>query len=258
MTEDAPRFRSKTAARTHAWDRLQDEGLARLPFPPHGRIPNFAGAQAAARRLFEIPVYRDAHCIKVNPDSPQKHVRAHALHLGISVLVPTPKLRDGFHLLDPRALAPADYGKAATRSTMHQYSRVLALDEVPTVDAIVTGCAAVTPEGHRCGKGAGYSDIEWGVLMELGQAPVPVATTVHDVQVLGGFPSKSHDLVCTGSSRRRERSRSPRHLQARGASTGRCCPGRTLQPCRCSSSCVQERSHQAIRRGLHSAVRSAC
>ena len=30
--------------------------------------------------------------------------------------------------------------------------------------------------------------------MELGQAPVPVATTVHDVQVLGGFPPESHDL----------------------------------------------------------------
>ncbi|MEE2891684.1 MAG: 5-formyltetrahydrofolate cyclo-ligase [Pseudomonadota bacterium] len=194
MTDDAPRFHSKSAARKHAWDRLQDEGLARLPFPPHGRIPNFAGAQAAARRLFEIPVYRDAQCIKINPDSPQKHVRAHALRLGISVLVPTPKLTDGFHLLDPHALAPGDYGKAATRSTMHHYSRVLALDEVPTVDAIVTGCAAVTPEGHRCGKGAGYSDIEWGVLMELGQAPVPVATTVHDVQVLGGFPSEAHDL----------------------------------------------------------------
>ena len=194
MTDGGPRFADKAAARQHAWDRLQDERLARFPFPPHGRIPNFAGADAAARRLFEIPVYRDARCIKVNPDSPQKHVRQQALRLGISVLVPTPKLTDGFHLLDPRAIEPADYGRAATRSTMDRYSRLLALDEVPSIDAIVTGCAAVTPEGHRCGKGAGYSDIEWGILMELGQAPVPVATTVHDVQVLGAFPPDAHDL----------------------------------------------------------------
>ena len=29
-------------------DRLSAEGLARFPFPPHGRIPNFAGAEVAA------------------------------------------------------------------------------------------------------------------------------------------------------------------------------------------------------------------
>ena len=194
MAPEAPRFTDKAGAREHVWDRLRDERLARFPFPPHGRIPNFAGAEAAARRLFEIPAYRDARCLKVNPDSPQKHVRRRALELGIAVLVPTPKLADGFHLLDPRALAPGDFGRAATRTTMAEFSRVLALDEIPVVDAIVTGCAAVTEGGHRCGKGAGYSDIEWGILMELGHPPVPVATTVHDVQIVGAFPPDAHDL----------------------------------------------------------------
>lgn len=193
-TQDRPRFADKASARQHVWDRLQAERLARFPFPPHGRIPNFAGAEEAARRLFEIPVYRDARCIKVNPDSPQKHVRRRALELGTAVIMPTPKLTDGFHLLDPRAIDPADYGRAATRTTMANHSRLLALDEIPPIDAIVTGCAAVTPEGHRCGKGAGYSDIEWAILMELGHPPVPVATTVHDVQVLGAFPPDAHDL----------------------------------------------------------------
>ena len=194
LEQDRPGFENKASARQHAWDRLQAEGLARFPFPPHGRIPNFAGAEAAARRLFEIPVYRDARCIKVNPDSPQKHVRKRALELGIAVIMPTPKLTDGFHLLDPRAIDAADFGRAATRTTMAEYSRLLALDRIPPVDAIVTGCAAVTSEGHRCGKGAGYSDIEWAILMELGHAPVPVATTVHDVQVVGAFPPDAHDL----------------------------------------------------------------
>ena len=52
------------------WDRLQDERLARFPFPPHGRIPNFAGAAEASRRLFDVAPWRDAGRIKVNPDSP--------------------------------------------------------------------------------------------------------------------------------------------------------------------------------------------
>ena len=64
------RFESKGDARQWAWDTLQEQKLARFPFPPHGRIPNFAGAREAALRLFEEPPWRDAACIKVNPDSP--------------------------------------------------------------------------------------------------------------------------------------------------------------------------------------------
>ena len=36
-------FADKSAARQWVWDRLGAEGVARFPFPPHGRIPNFAG-----------------------------------------------------------------------------------------------------------------------------------------------------------------------------------------------------------------------
>ena len=41
-------FADKSAARQWVWDRLVAEGVARFPFPPHGRIPNFAGAELAA------------------------------------------------------------------------------------------------------------------------------------------------------------------------------------------------------------------
>jgi 5-formyltetrahydrofolate cyclo-ligase len=187
-------FRQKAAAREYVWNRLRDEGHARFPFPPHGRIPNFAGAEMAADRLFEIPLYREAGCIKVNPDSPQKPVRRRALELGIKVIVPTPKLADGFHLLDPGLIRETDFARAAAGTSMAAHSRLLALEEIPAIDAIVTGCAAVTPDGHRAGKGAGYSDIEWGILMELGHAPVPVATTVHDVQIVDTFPPEAHDI----------------------------------------------------------------
>ena len=44
-------FPDKSAARQWVWDRLAAEGVARFPFPPHGRIPNFAGAELAAARL---------------------------------------------------------------------------------------------------------------------------------------------------------------------------------------------------------------
>ena len=84
---------------------------------------------------------------------------------------------------------------------MPAYSRQVDLTEMPQLDAIVTGCAAVTRSGKRCGKGEGYSDIEFGILLELGHKPVPVATTVHDAQLVADFPIESNDLplslICT-------------------------------------------------------------
>jgi hypothetical protein len=52
--------------------QLSAEGVARFPFPPHGRIPNFAGAEVAAARLLNIEPWKSATAIKVNQDSPQR------------------------------------------------------------------------------------------------------------------------------------------------------------------------------------------
>ncbi|MGE0625059.1 MAG: 5-formyltetrahydrofolate cyclo-ligase [Pseudomonadales bacterium] len=201
MTDRLPIFESKAAARGWAWDRLQAEKLARFPFPPHGRIPNFVGADLAAKRLFDAPEWRGARAIKVNPDSPQKPVRQLALSLGIRVYVPTPRLAGGFHLLDPEHIDPQNFEAAAMLATMAEHSEPVSLADLPQLDAIVTGCAAVTLAGKRCGKGEGYSDLEYAILRELGHAPVPVATTVHDAQLVGDFPVEANDLplslICT-------------------------------------------------------------
>jgi len=195
------KFQTKADARQWAWDALDDGGYARSPFPPHGRIPNFEGAELAARRIFSESPWREARAIKVNPDSPQMHVRVQALARRIRVYVPTPGLKGGFHLLDPERIPPSRYGEAAMLSSMPEWSLSVPLDEVPQLDAIVTGCAAVTVGGKRAGKGAGYSDIEFAILRELGHEPVPVATTVHELQILGDFPVETNDLplslICT-------------------------------------------------------------
>lgn len=195
------RFDSKADARQWAWDALQDQGVARFPFPPRGRIPNFADAREAARRLFEEPPWRDARVIKVNPDSPQAHVREEALARGIRVYVPTPRLKGGFHLLDPDRIPADHFRDAATLKAMADWSETVSLDDMPQLDAIVTGCAAVTASGKRAGKGEGYSDLEYAILRELGFDAVPVATTVHDLQVVDDFPIDANDIplsvICT-------------------------------------------------------------
>lgn len=186
-------FPDKAAAREHVWDRLKAEKLAAFPFPPHGRIPNFKGAAEAAKRLFDLAPWRDARRIKVNPDSPQAYVRAEALRRGIVVYVPTPKLAGGFKRLDPARIPAEAAFEAAKRSNWERWADDVPLDELPQMDAIVAGSVAVTRDGRRAGKGAGYSDLEFAMLMELGHEPVPVATTVHEVQIVDSFPVEPID-----------------------------------------------------------------
>ena len=194
MTANYP---TKQSARQAIWDRLKTEKLAAFPFPPHGRIPNFKGAKDAALRLFDEPEWRDAKCIKVNPDSPQKYVRAEALRRGVVVYVPTPKLKAGFLKLEPAKIPFDAIVDASMMSRCAGWAEPVALGDLPQMDAIVTGCVAVTESGRRAGKGAGYSDIEFAILRELGHDSVPVATTVNDVQVVGAFPIESNDLPLT-------------------------------------------------------------
>lgn len=193
LRDCATDFATKDAARTHVWDRLRDEKLAAFPFPPHGRIPNFKGAADAARRLFDIPVFATATSLKINPDSAQSAVRAQALRRGIDVYAPTPKLAGGFWKIEARAVPPDAVRKASAMSTMARWAKQVPLADLPQMDAIVSGSVAVTASGKRCGKGAGYADREYGILLELGHAPVPVATTVHDVQLVSDFPQVTTD-----------------------------------------------------------------
>ena len=188
------RYEEKSTARQAVWDAMEDEGVARFPFPPHGRIPNFEGAQAAAERLFEHPPFEDADCIKVNPDAPQRFVRIEALRRGCVVLVPTPRLRAGFKRLDPATIPDDERKAAASLSHMDDWAEPVPLAALPPLDGIVTGSVAVTAKGRRCGKGEGFSDLEYAILQELGHDLPPVATTVHPLQVVEALPSDSHDL----------------------------------------------------------------
>ncbi len=187
------RFDDKASARDHAWGELERRKLGAYPFPVRGRIPNFRGAKEAAERLLATPMLQTARRIKVNPDSPQRFVRAEALRRGIQVYVPTPRLAGGFMLLDPDQIPVDAIWKASARSNWERYAAPVPLEALPAMDVIVTGSVAVTPAGKRAGKGAGYSDLEFAILRELGHGPVPVVTTVHDAQLVDDFPIDRHD-----------------------------------------------------------------
>lgn len=188
------RFDTKDAAREHVWDILQEQKVARFPFPPHGRIPNFDGAERAAEQLFTLEMWDGVKRIKANPDAPQRRVRRMALERGITVYMPTPRLKGGFKRIDP-ADVPADrLQDAAALTRADEWATEVALDELPQMDLIVCGSVAVTRDGKRAGKGEGYSDLEYGILRELGHEPVPVVTTVHPLQLVDDLPREANDI----------------------------------------------------------------
>lgn len=191
MTAD---FADKAAAREHVWRTLREQRAAAFPFPIHGRIPNFRGAAEAARRLMAHPRLRRARRVKCNPDSPQRPLRQLLLEAGVEILLPTPRLRGGFRLLDPARIPASACAEAAGLAGAERWAESIPVRDLPQVDLIITGSVAVTRDGRRCGKGHGYGDLEYALLRDLGHPPVPVVTTVHPIQVLDRFPADAHDL----------------------------------------------------------------
>ena len=61
----------------------------------HHRIPNFLNAEAAAQNLASLDCFKNAQCIKVNPDTPQKPLRFLVLSSGKTLMTPQPRLRTG-------------------------------------------------------------------------------------------------------------------------------------------------------------------
>ncbi len=77
---------AKAALREEVWQALRAAKASRFPGAA-GRIPNFAGAEAAAERLRSTPEWHRARTVKANPDSAQLPVRQRALQDGKTVYI---------------------------------------------------------------------------------------------------------------------------------------------------------------------------
>lgn len=184
----------KQELRERIWDELEESGEARFPFPPHNRIPNFAGADRAAERLCETDDWQEADTIKVNPDSPQIPVRRAALRQGKTIFMAVPRLRDEecFLRLEPQRVEDIDY--ATTIGGSAEVGEQVGPEDMEPVDLIVSGSVAVNERGSRVGKGEGYSDLEFAILREFGPINEETVTvsTVHEIQVVEEEISTSH------------------------------------------------------------------
>jgi 5-formyltetrahydrofolate cyclo-ligase len=184
----AGRDASKDDVRSHVWNRLDGNGYA--VGPTWSQIPNFVGADMAAWHLAQTDAWKKARTVKCNPDPPQIPIRLRALYEGKTLYAPVPYLTRDFPYLriDPKTIAAkgVSFELAATSEGYMMHGERISFEEVEPLDFCVVGSVAVSREGGRTGKGAGFADLETGIFRELGiiGPATPMATSVHSSQLV--------------------------------------------------------------------------
>lgn len=192
----------KDRLRAEIWEHLERAGLNIGPV--WSRIPNWVGAEMAAKRLSELDIWKRAKVVKCNPDPPQIPVRLRALYDGKLLYMPVPEFGSGelpWVLLDPEQLARdgVQFELAATSQGAVSVGQKLGFEDMERLDLAICGCVAVTKAGGRTGKGGGFADLELGLFRDLGKitADTPIATTVHSDMVVDDdrLPILAHDSL---------------------------------------------------------------
>lgn len=182
----------KELMRKQIWDLLYEKRLSKRSQGDHNKIPYFKGSAAAAERLAKTIEWSKCQTIFCSPDSAQKKVRELVLKQKINLIMATPKLKDGYLLLNGKKLE----GKEKMASTIggaFKYGKPV--NNLPIVDLVVEGSVAVDKNGNRLGKGGGFGDREINHLFKEKsiKTSTPIVTTIHPQQILPKVPVESHD-----------------------------------------------------------------
>lgn len=199
---------NKEKLRKEIWDILESKNLSKPanisicgvktesfdepPKPPHGRIPNFIGSTAAAKMLRTTEEGIKSKIIFSSPDSAQKKVREFALKDGKLLIMASPKLKNGYLLINP-ADTNRNEKEVSTINGAFKYGKQLS--KFPKLDLVIEGSVAVDLKGNRLGKGGGYGDVEINHLFEEKAINnnTPIVTTVHEIQIVENIPTEAHD-----------------------------------------------------------------
>ena len=181
---------TKESIRKMIWEKMENSQISKSN--SYGRIPDFRGSTQASELLRNSLEWIDSNIIFVSPDTAQQNVRKNAFYDGKDLIMATPKLLNGYILLD----SSSTYGNEEDASTIKgafKYGRKIT--SIPYIDMVIEGSVAVDMDGGRLGKGGGYGDIEISYLKNsnlIGEK-TPIATTVHEIQIIEKVPMESYD-----------------------------------------------------------------
>src|SRR5262245_20369071 len=133
---------TKDAIRHKVWTRVTAAGVARFP-GAHGRIPNFVGAERAAKLLTQLTIWKRAKVVKFDLAAPQMALRRAALRDGKIIYLTVPGLRSErcFLELDPARLSGLAWRAASLRGAL-RYGRPVAPHELHPIDLVLVGSVA--------------------------------------------------------------------------------------------------------------------
>ncbi|MGB9937001.1 MAG: 5-formyltetrahydrofolate cyclo-ligase [Methanobacterium sp.] len=185
-------MKNKKILRKKVWDDLTNNNLIIPPKSAYGRIPIFKGSTEAAELIITTNEYLESNIIFSSPDSAQIKVREYALKDKKTLIMATPKLKNGYILIKPENVT----GVEEYASTIEgAFKAGELIDSFPKVDMVVEGSVAVDLHGNRLGKGGGYGDMEISHLFQENviSDKTPIVTTVHKIQILDEIPAEEHD-----------------------------------------------------------------
>ncbi|XP_015118849.1 5-formyltetrahydrofolate cyclo-ligase-like protein COG0212 [Diachasma alloeum] len=202
--EEQPEKVTKETYRQSTCEEMKKNGHGSFPANNYKRkpnIPNFKGAEDAAKRLSELQAFKNAKVIKLNPDKPQEPVKLMALEAGKEIVIPIPRLKAGLflHVTPPENQEGIDIKSFTSRQELSKHGKPLGIDAGIKVDLVVMGAVCVSRLGHRIGKGEGFADLEFAMMMRMGaiNQDTIVVTTVHDCQIVDDLPPRlfeKHDV----------------------------------------------------------------
>lgn len=181
---------NKQKIREEIWNLLVEKGLTSKI--THPRIPRFKGEIEAAVLLRKTSEWNASEVIFSSPDSAQLKVREYALRDCKEIIMASPKLKNGYLCILPKDASGQESRASTIKGAFKIGKRLL---KFPRVDLVVEGSVAVDLKGGRLGKGAGYADQEINHLLKEGaiNEDTPIATTVHEAQIVSEVPMEPHD-----------------------------------------------------------------
>ncbi len=175
----------KEILRKHIWSFF--------PKSSYGRIPIFNDAVKAADMLRKSVEWINSKLIFSSPDSVQLNIREYALLDGKSLIMATPKLKNGYLLINSDNVKGHERF-AATINGAFKFGK--SIKKLSKVDLVVEGSVAVDLGGGRLGKGGGFGDQEISHLRNFKfiTNDTPVVTMVDEMQIVEMVPREAHDM----------------------------------------------------------------
>lgn len=192
--ESGPQEVTKRSLRVKAWKKMSEKRATLFPHYIFNRIPNFVGADKAAALLAETDEFIKAKNVKVISDKAQDHVKLKVLGESKNLYVsPTKESNAVYSKINCPADAEAETKRNAIRTTnIKEFGTDIEYKDAVPLDLLVVSAVAVSKTGQRLGRGNGYVDLDFGILVKSGAVTdkTVVVATVHDEQVYDTLPEE--------------------------------------------------------------------